>query len=61
MSTKRVKCDKCDSTNIKKLNPQQRDIINNPICKINCECNDCGFKFTINSWTKYGKRKGILY
>ncbi len=61
MSIKITDCDKCGSTNIKELNPEQRELVNKPLCKINCECDDCDFKFTINSQTKHGKHRGILY
>ena len=61
MSTKITTCVKCKSKNIKELNPENRETVNKPLCKIDCICNYCGFAFTINSWTKYGKRRGILY
>lgn len=61
MSTKITTCNKCKSTNITELNPKIRDISLNPICKVKCKCNDCGFTFSIPTWTKHGKRKGILY
>ena len=61
MSTKITTCDKCKSTNIKELNSENRETVNKPLCKIDCVCNDCGFTFTINSWTKSGKRRGIRY
>ena len=61
MSTKITTCDKCNSRNIKELNPENRETVKAPLCKIDCECNDCSAKFTISSWTKFGKRKGIRY
>lgn len=61
MSTKITMCDRCRSINIKELNPKNRDIVNGFTCRIECICNDCGFKFMISSWTVYGKRRGILY
>lgn len=61
MSKEITKCNRCDSTNIKELNPEIRDVVKKPLCSINCECNDCGNLFSIKSWTKNGKRKGIRY
>lgn len=61
MSTKITTCDKCKSTNIKELNPENRETVNKPLCKIDCICNDCRFTFTISTWTKYGRSKSILY
>lgn len=61
MSTKITMCDKCKSTDIKELNPKNREIVIAPLCKINCVCNVCGSTFTINSSTKFGKSKGIKY
>jgi RNase P subunit RPR2 len=61
MATKITTCVKCESLNIKELNPDNRNISNSPICTILCECKDCGNQFSIKSWTLYGKRKGILY
>ena len=61
MSTKITTCSECKSTNIKELNHNARKTASAPLCKIDCVCNDCGFKFTVSSWTDYGKRKGILY
>ena len=61
MSIRVTKCDKCKSTNIKELNPENRETINKPICEIDSVCIDCGFRFRIISWTNYGKRRGILY
>ena len=61
MSTKITTCDKCKSTNIKELNPEMRDTSSSPLCKVECKCNDCGFTFSISTWTKSGKRRGILY
>ena len=61
MSTKITTCDKCKSRNIKEENPGSRDTSKTPLCKITCQCNDCGHRFTISSWTKAGMRKGIKY
>lgn len=61
MSTRITKCGQCESTSIKELNPEMREIINKPHCEINCVCKDCGFRFIISDWTWYGKRKSILY
>lgn len=61
MSVKITMCDKCKSTNIKELNPENRKTVNKPLCKIDCACNDCGSTFTISSWTKFGKNRGIRY
>jgi transposase-like protein len=61
MSTKITTCDKCKSKNIKEINSENRKTVKSPLCKIDCVCNDCGFTFTISSWTELGKRKGIRY
>ena len=61
MSTKITKCDKCDSTKIKELNPSSRKTSNQPLCTITAECLDCGNRFNFKSWTHSGKRRGILY
>ena len=61
MSVKIVTCDKCDSRNYKELNPEQRGIVKRNLCKIDCECLDCGHLFSFTSWTRHGKQKGILY
>lgn len=61
MSTKITTCSNCNSRNIKELNPDVRDTVKFPICKIKCICNDCETEFVISSWTQFGKRKGILY
>lgn len=61
MSTVITMCDKCKSTNIKEINPENRDTVDEYLCKIDCKCNDCGFTFTISSWTEYGQRRGVLY
>lgn len=54
-------CPKCESDNIKELNPEVRETTRAPLCKIKCKCNDCGKKFKIDSWTSHGKSRGILY
>jgi transposase-like protein len=61
MSVKITNCNKCESTNIKEVNPENRKTSTLPMCKINCICNDCTNEFVISSWTEAGKRKGILY
>ena len=61
MSIKITICDNCKSTNIKEINPESIEFIKKPLCKINCICNECGFRFTISSWTKFGRRIGIMY
>jgi hypothetical protein len=40
-------------------NEEQCDI---PVVSTNTDmmCNDCGFTFTISSWTKHGKHRGYL-
>ncbi len=61
MSTKITTCDKCKSRNIKEENPDSRDTDKTPLCKITCQCNDCGSRFAISSWTKTGRMRGIKY
>ena len=61
MSTKITKCSKCESRNIKEINPQSRETSRGALCTIAGECNDCGHRFNIKSWTQAGKRKGIRY
>lgn len=61
MSTKRTVCDKCNSNSIVELNPEIREEINRPLCKVTCKCNDCNNIFEVPTWTIYGKRRGILY
>lgn len=61
MATKITTCNKCFSSKIKELNPESRETSNNILCSITCVCNDCGNTFTIKSWTKAGKRRGIKY
>lgn len=61
MSTKINMCDKCLSTNIKEMNSENRETTNKPLCNIDCICNICGYKFTISSWTAFGRRSGIRY
>ena len=54
-------CDKCKSQNIKELNPEQRDVTMDFLCKVDCECIDCNHKFTINTYTTLGMNCGVLY
>jgi hypothetical protein len=54
-------CDKCNSQNIKELNPENRETSTKATCKIDCLCLDCDNTFTINSWTRSGRNRGILY
>jgi RNase P subunit RPR2 len=61
MATKRTSCTKCNSYNIKELNPNTRKLSTSELCTIACECNECGNKFTIKSWTEAGRKRGIKY
>jgi len=61
MSMTITTCEKCDSTDIKELNPEVRNTTQEVFCKINCVCNSCGHKFIETSWTEYGQRHGIWY
>jgi RNase P subunit RPR2 len=61
MSIKITTCPECNSDNIYELNPENRDISSQPLCKITCKCLQCNEIFIIPSWTKNGKRRGILY
>ena len=61
MSTKINKCEKCDSFDIKEINPEIREESNKILCNIKCECLSCGNIFNIKSWTRSGKRKGVKY
>jgi hypothetical protein len=61
MASKIIKCSKSESTKITQLNPEIKETIKTPLCRIDCMCDNCGFTFTISSWTNYGKNKGILY
>lgn len=61
MSTVITTCPECKSMDIKEINPEQRDVVSTPLCKITGECNECKTIFEFNSWTKAGKRRGILY
>jgi hypothetical protein len=61
MATRITQCPLCKSCNIKELNPEIRETEGSPLCTINCSCNDCSATFTIQSWTRSGKNKGILY
>ena len=61
MSTKITKCDKCESTDITELNPENRMLVRFPLCEIKCRCNKCSYEFIIKSWTHSGKKRGILY
>lgn len=61
MSTKRTSCPKCNGFNIKELNPNSRKTSTGNLCNISCECNNCGNKFIIKSWTESGRKRGIKY
>ncbi len=61
MASKVTSCSKCGSYDIQELNPTTRDTSTNNLCTISCKCNGCAHLFTIKSWTKSGKRKGIRY
>lgn len=61
MSTKITTCPTCQSSNIQELNPIQRQVVNLPLCRINCQCQDCRHEFTIQSWTTAGRRRGVKY
>ncbi len=61
MSTKITSCPKCDSKDINELNPEIRETSLRPLCEITCACLQCNETFTISSWTRNGKRRGIRY
>lgn len=61
MASRITTCPKCNSTKIVEFNPEERETAPGNICRIYCECSDCKNRFYINSWTRSGKRKGILY
>ena len=61
MSTKRTKCPDCDSYNIKSLNLGSKETSKQYLVTISAICLDCDKKFTYQSSTTFGKRKGIRY
>jgi RNase P subunit RPR2 len=61
MATKRLTCNKCESTNMKDVNPQVKDTANTPLVRVTAKCLDCGEEQKYMSATLSGKRRGILY
>lgn len=61
MSTKITQCPGCNSYNIKELNPDVKETSKTILCIVMCECKECKLKFTKQSATDWGKRKGVRY
>jgi transcription elongation factor Elf1 len=55
MASKILTCPECESTKIKDLNPELKEIVEEPTVQIKAKCENCGEEFEYPSATTWGK------